>query len=242
MARKPKFVGSLNIDFEKFDERDSEGKYLFSPENGVVTIRRKSMYLPNELGWDGPAISAVEEQLDIYDKVPITCKGQECIFAPDCILCKLGLVERWVGASCPIEIIANFRRFAGYINDLGVSPENFTDLQMINDLVRMQCIMARCDTLAGKENPVETSVVGKDVKSNLEHKLREPSSYYALQERLRKDINTIYKMLLASRQAKIEADTKKKIKEDISTQYAEIMEAAKALREEELKTKEELSS
>ena len=234
--KKPRLVGSLNIDFEKFDDRDAEGKYLFSPENGVVTTRRKSMYLPNETGWDGPAITAVEEQLDIYTKVPITCRGNDCIFSADCSLCKLGIVERWVSSNCPLEVIANFRRFAGYINDLEVSPENYTDLQMINDIVRMQCIMARCDALAGKEDPVETLLVGTDVKSTLEHLGRQPSSYYALQEKLRKDINATYKMLLASRQSKIEADAKKKIKEDISTTYSDLMEAAREMREAEIKS------
>src|SRR5258708_16931247 len=138
ISSKKKVLGNLNIDFNQFDGKDSEGEYLFRPGN-VVSSRRKSVYIPS---WTSEDISAVDEQLDIYDKVPILCKGSDCGFASDCPLLKTGLVTRWLGHRCPIEIIAAFRHFAGFVNNLDIKPEDYVDITIVNDLVRLSIQMA----------------------------------------------------------------------------------------------------
>ena len=225
--RQGKLLGSMNIDYNKFDEKDSQGKYVFDCPD-VLSIRRKSWYLPE---WDGEDVKAVDEQLTIYRELPIVCKAVECPFADICPLVENGLVTRWIGKSCPLEIVDGFRHFAGYVNDLHIKPTDYTDIQMLNDLVRLQILMSRCDKLIRKEAPIETMVAGIDSKTGLEHKARQPNQLLAVQRQLRQDINKIYSMLLASRQAKVDAEAKQKVKTDVSNQMADLLAYAKEMKD-----------
>jgi hypothetical protein len=224
-GKKKRILGSMNVDYDKFDEKDSEGKYLFSPPN-VLSLRRKIWYLD---GWTAEEISAVEEQLTIYKELPIVCKGDSCPFADICPLVSNGLVKRWLGVGCPIEVVDAFRHFAGYINDLSITPTDYVDIQMVNDLVRLQILMGRCDKLIRRESPVETMVVGTDSKTGLKHDTRQPNQLLEAQRRLRQDIHKIYQLLVASRQAKVDAEAKQQRKADVSNQMADLLEYAKKL-------------
>lgn len=220
--KKP--LGTLNIDWDTFDDKDADGNYYIAED--VVSTRRKSVYLP---GWAGDDIKAVDEQLTIYTEVPIMCKGSECQFVDICPLIKNKLVGRWIGKACPIEIVQAFRFFAGYVNDLDIKPMDFTDIQMINDLVRNQILMSRCDKLLRKEKPIEMLVSGTDTKTGLKHEARQPNQLIAQQRMIRGDIDKLYQRLMASRQSKVEIASKSRFKEDISNSMADILDMAKKM-------------
>jgi len=217
----------MNIDFSEFDEKDESGKYIYSPPY-TLSVRKKAVYLK---GWTGDDVANVDEQLIIYKELPIVCRGSDCQFSSTCPLIRYGLVSRWVDQSCPIETIDAFRHFAGYVNDLGINPTDYTDIQMVNDLVRLQIQMYRCDKLIRKESPVETMVVGTDTKTGLKHDSRQPNQLIAVQRGFRQDIDRSYTRLLASRQAKSEAESKQKQRSDASNQMAEILSYSKSIPE-----------
>ena len=225
MGDKRKILGSMNVDYSKFDEKDSQGNYLFGCPD-VLSTRSKCVYLPE---WKGEYIKSVDEKLTIFTDVTIKCKGEECPFSDVCPLVKHKLVSRWIGSSCAVEIVDAFRLFAGYINDLEIDPENFSDIQMINDLVRLHIQMSRCDKLIRKENPVEVMVTGVDSKTGLKHEARQPNQLIALQRQFRQDIGKKYDDLVASRRGKIEAQAKQMRKEDVSNQMADLLAAASKL-------------
>ena len=166
----------------------------------------------------------VEEQLTIYSAVPIICRGTACEFSKDCPLVGNGLVGRWVEQGCPLEAIDAFRHFAGYVNDLRISPSDYSDIQTINDLVRLIIQLSRCDKLIRRESPVETMVIGTDSRTGLKHSARQPNQLLELQRRLRQDIAKHYQTLLASREARREMDRKSNVASDISTEMASILE------------------
>jgi hypothetical protein len=218
-----KVMGSLNIDFSNFDVRNEAGEYVYRPPD-VIPMKRKHWYI---IGWTSDDIADVEEQLSIYTAVPLLCKGAECDFANECPLVSHNCVGRWVGQGCPLEKVDAFRHFAGYVNDLSVSPGDYSDIQMINDLIRLQIQLVRCDKLIRKESPVETMVMGTDSKTNLTHNARQPSQLMRLQGLLRQDINKHYRMLLASREARKAAEGKSG--NDAATEMALVLEKLKKL-------------
>ncbi len=221
-SKKKVLLGSFHINFDEFDEKDWRGKYLYESPH-VVSVRRMSVYLP---GWNGEEITAVNEQLNIYTDAPITCKDT-CPFSSDCPLVQNGLVSRWRNKPCPIDSISAFRKFAGYINDLDIKPEDYTDINMVNDLVRLHLQMDRCDKLIRNESPLETMVAGTDAKTTLKHAARQPNQYLEVQRRIRADIASIYKQLMASRQSKSEQLKTLKKADDISSVHSDLLNYAK---------------
>jgi len=212
-------MGSLRIDFSNFDVKDESGEYYYRPPE-VIQMRRKRYYV---LNWSAEELSNVEEQLTIYTTVPLLCKGEECDFSGECPLVKNSTVGRWVGHGCPLEIVDAFRHFAGYVNDLDIRPEDYTDIQMVNDLVRLQIQLTECDKLKRKEAPVEVMVAGTDSKTGLRHNSRQPSQLLEQQRRLRQDINKHYQLLLASRQARKEAERKSMGESDITNVMTQVL-------------------
>lgn len=192
----------IRMNWDQFLEKNSKGDYVY-PDN-VFTTKRKSWYML----WNADEIDAVEDQLTIYTNLPMKCKGDACPFADRCPLISAGVINRAVGKDCPLEIVDAFRHFAGYINDLEIKPTDYTDIQLVNDLVRLQINLARCDKFLKKEDPFEVLVAGVDAKTTLVHKSRGPHALITQQKMLRQDINAIYEKLIASRSAKASANRK----------------------------------
>lgn len=230
-SRKKNVLGAFNIDFDNFDARDSDGNYLFESPY-VVSVRRQSVYLP---GWTGKDIAAVNEQINIYTELPIPCMGKNCLYADTCPLIKNSLVKRWADTNlaCPIESIEAYRIFAGYVNDLEIEPENFTDIQIVCDLVRLNLQMKRLDKLLRKVHPLDVTVIGTDAKTTLKHELKQPSSYLQAQRLIRAEIDKLYDKLLASRKSKMDVQLKSKDGVvDLSTQMADILAQASKIEKE----------
>jgi hypothetical protein len=234
--RVKKAPDCFNVDYNNFDEKDTQGEYIYSFPY-VISSRKKSWYLPK---WTADEIKSAEETLTIYTDIPIECKGTGCKFKDTCPLIKVGKVNRWIGHGCPIETINAFIHFYKYVNDLDIRVEDYTDIQVLNDLIRLQIQMARCDKLIRKEDPTETMIAGEDTKTGLRHNVRQPNQLVEMQRRLRQDINKLYSTLLASRQSKADAESKIRSKTDNSNMMADLLGAARnKIKEEKEKAKKE---
>jgi hypothetical protein len=223
MKRTKTILGDLNINLLEFNKKDSSGNYLYDMPN-VVSVRRMSNYLPS---WSGPDITSVIEDMTSFSDVPLLCEDKKCPFSEQCPLSKNNLLNRWVGNPCPLDQIMAFRLFAGYVNDMEISPEDFTDLKLVNDLIRLNIQLDRAEKLIRKESPVETMVSGVDAKTDLKHNTRQPNQLIALQKSLRADISSTLKQLLGTRQAKLDALAKTNNKASASDWMADVMKKAK---------------
>jgi hypothetical protein len=170
----------------------------------VLSTKRKSWYLP----YKGDELNAVLDSVSIFTDVPLACKGEECSFASTCPLIKHKTVGRWAKDKlpCPVELLEAFRHFSGYVRHLKIDAEDYTSLQIINDLVRMLIMMRRCDLLIRKEDPLETMVLMTNTNQSnrgVSVESRKPNELLSVQKQLRTDINNSYKYLLASREARL---------------------------------------
>jgi hypothetical protein len=188
----------------------------------VLSLRRMSWYLES---WNGKDLARILEGLTIFNEVPLACKGNTCRFAKTCPLVKAGTVSRWENdnLSCPVEIVEAFKHFSSYINNLNVLPSDYTSVQLINDLVRLLIQMRRCDLLIREEDPVEIMVMGINPSTRAPIESRKPNELLVVQERLRKDINTAYSKLLASREAQLKERQLIKNNQDVTTVMSDIV-------------------
>jgi hypothetical protein len=192
----------------------------------VITVKRMARHIPD---WSADDIAAVVEQLTIFTETPLACKGAECPFAKRCPLVQFGTVPRWAidGRPCPVEIVEAFRHFAGFVRALDVSPLEYATIQILNDLVRMLVQQRRCDQLIQNEDPVEVMVLGIDPKKGTPIESRKPNELFVVQDKLRTAINTAYKNLVASRDAKLKERTALKGETDAASMMTSLYDFVK---------------
>lgn len=191
---KRKILGKLGIDFNDVEQVNKLPLEVVS--------RRRLCYW---MGWKVRDANDVLEQLTVFEEVPLACQGKNCPFSSRCPLCRNGTVKKWasVHAPCPIEIVEAFRHLVGYVTDLNISPEDYPDIQVLNDLIRIQIQMRRCDLQLAEEGMTEKYVGAIAQKSAQTFDRRVQNEVITAQRNLRRDFDTKLKNLLATREAKL---------------------------------------
>ncbi len=189
----------------------------------VLNLWAISRRLP---GWSKDNVQEVIDEMTFLTEMPLACKGSECDFADTCPLIKFKTVGKWAegGHCCPREIEFGFRKFFGYVNALKIKPTDFTDIQHLNELIRLHIHMHRCDLLIRKEKPTETIVTGYGANATTQKKV---NTLLAWQQQLRADINKTYGYLLASREGKLKESQIGRSAQDASNLFADLLAAAK---------------
>jgi len=211
----------LVVDWSRFLEKDANGEYVI-PITGA-SKKQKGWHIP----WKARELEYVESCMTVFTNVPIKCKGHECPFKNSCPLIKHNVVERAIGENCPVEIVDAFRYFAGYVVDLGIQPNDYTDIQMINDIVRLQLMINRCDKLLQNEDPISVIIEGVDAKTTLRHNNRGPHPLVVQQQMLRRDMDVLYQRLVASREARLLEESRRGKSKDMVSQLSALMEKAR---------------
>lgn len=155
------------------------------------------------LGWYVPEVKSVNRTLGLYDQLPMICKGHECYWAEQCPTAPTFLFAT-PPRRCPLEIIDIWRYFAGYIRELGVSPDDHVDLNIIADLVRIDLAMKRLDRQLQLEGNLLVDTVGGIIQGQNGKAVYEKTTHPILQaqEKLRRDRSKLYDQLLVSRKEK----------------------------------------
>lgn len=158
------------------------------------------------LRWTEAEVRAVNALHGLYTDLPVQCRGTGCDWAGICPLVAGGTVEPHLGRECPLEIQEAFQCFVAYVTSLGIQPADYVDLTQVFDLVRIHIQLRRCDldqkihNLVGDQPRLVIQKTGEVVRGP------EVTLSVETQSRLRKDRDTIYKQLLASREAKVKAE------------------------------------
>lgn len=186
-TKKSKTVGSLQIKEIKLDlSRPAEDQVL------PCSLAEQSSFL----NWSVADVRRFNNTSGIYTTLPMLCEGQGCFWASQC---PTKPDFPFLGKPCPILINRAYVRFVSLVNELGVTPDDIVDMDMVLDLVRIEVQLAICDmqlSIEGMLVPIyqvsqrsgELLASGKDLHPLLRH-----------QQNLRKSRNELYKALNASR-------------------------------------------
>lgn len=149
------------------------------------------------LGWKVDVLRNVNELTGIFITLPSICAGT--VGCPFGKICSVSNRDQFIGKSCPLEVLEIYKQFSGYVKDLKIQPEDFTDLQMVSDLVRQHIVLWRSDMYMKLEPEVinEVKVVRQSTGTPYYQKIINP--HRINQAEARKAIHAIYKQLQASR-------------------------------------------
>lgn len=165
------------------------------------------------MGWYVQEVRSTNSRLGIYEKLPMICKAEKCYWASMCPTANTNPPFLFEGLRCPLEIIEIFKSFASYVHELGIEPDDYVDLQMVADLVRMDLQLSRIDQeiqIAGMTTDQVVGIVqnqGTAIKDRLVNPLLDK------QMKLRSDRTKAYKELIATRVSKAEAEQNEKKRE-----------------------------
>lgn len=236
-----KRVPALLIDFSQ--PIDYNIVYPLTPasKSNSITQRAKDAGKLGSL-WNAEAIRMVDAQHGIYQDIPIVCKGKKCTddevceYAQFCPFDEDKVDDQYKGGNCPVEVVEAFKLFAGYVVDLEIKPTDFTDLQTIVDLIRLQLLIRRCD-LYQKDKPIwEKKVGGIHQKTGTVHFDKVPNLGYDMTGRLRADLDKKYQQLVATRLDKMKADSLSgQQMKDMATYIKSLTDAAAKVKKDRLK-------
>ncbi len=155
------------------------------------------------LGWDKKTLKMVNNQTGIFTQMPSVCAGTSG--CPYGAICPIENRDAFIGRSCPLEVKELFTHFAGYVKDLDIQPDHFTDIKQVSRLCRQHMIMWRTDMNMKiqpevvKEVAVIAQKTGKAYSRPAMNKNRE------LQEKTSLEIDRLLKGLLARREDRLMA-------------------------------------
>lgn len=161
-------------------------------------IRKLRKYLP--LAEDSESSRSLEDRSGILDALPMLCKGLEC---PVASRCPVSSRREFVGTPCILQTIEAYRHFRDYVISLEISPEHYTDLQMVVDLVRTHVLSWWIDQLLAVDGITQTNVTMSGGSTSL---TRVSHPLLAEQRALIREREHIYKELMASRRARLEKE------------------------------------
>jgi len=108
---------------------------------------------------DPRAREAQQEIANLYESLPMICKGTECRIASRCpISHRSDILE----TRCLLEVREITERMANYLRDLGLDNATYTDLQVVAHLVRLDVLVWRIEQVLAVEGLVveETTEYG----------------------------------------------------------------------------------
>lgn len=187
-----------------------------------------------EAGWSAESVRAVTSQHGIFNNIPIRCVGRgACPYKDSCPIAP-GLIEkRYKDNNCPVEIVEAYKLFAGYVISLDIKPEDFSDLQLVGDLVRLLLLARRCD-LYNKDKPIWENEVSQVDKLGNVHCNKVPILTFPMMNTIRKDIQEIYKQLIATREAKVKRDAAMKDVKGATDLFSQLKKAAESYQKQKV--------
>lgn len=169
----------------------------------VVSDQRQARLL----AWTESQVRTVNRQTGIYIQLPAICKGTTgCVYAQN-NLCPVENRDSFIGKNCPLELLEIFKHFSGYIKDLSIEPEDYTNIQLIADLCRLHLTLWRTD-MNMRIQPEISSEIGVIAQKTGEAFYRETiNKNRELQAVTRESIQKVYRSLIATKESKARLKT-----------------------------------
>lgn len=186
---------------------------LFFPESWDDKQKAEAMEL----------ISPRRTKTAMFASIPMRCEAEKCIYADTCPLQQQNIAPK--GFPCPIEMQIVNQFMQDYIFELGVNPDNLTEVSMIRDLVDQEVQYLRKTRLLAKEHFIQENVVGIDSEGEVVMK-KELHLAVELEDKLLKRKKDLRNQLLATREARAKVGQSQL---DSSETIANIMETVRQL-------------
>jgi hypothetical protein len=171
--------------------------FTMDPADQVLPCTEREQ--AKHLNWYVPEVKSTNQTLGLYKNLPMICQASGCHWASQCPTNPDFIFQ---GRPCPLEVIQAFRLFVGYVREMGATPNDSVDLDLIGELVRIQIQIQRIDQQLQVQGMLVDSVGGiaQQKGTAIWEKAQHPLLVH--QSRLRDDRNRIHKSLIVSREGK----------------------------------------
>jgi len=149
---------------------------------------------------DDHRVQELEERSGIMEALAMECRGPDC---PIASRCPVSHRPEFLGTPCVLQQKEIYSHFRDYVVSLQINPTDYTDLQMVVDLVRTHVLSWWIDQLLAVEGIVQENTT---VSGRSESRTRVAHPLLAEQRALMQQRNQIYKELMASRRARLERE------------------------------------
>ncbi len=146
-AKSASNLPALRIDFSRSiaaNILDADGLISTEEQASILGWNKTKMELFNSFYTDW-----------MYRTIPMVCSGDTCPMAANC---PIGDKDGYKDKKCPVETIEAFKTLAGYVRELGITPDNHTDIKHVINLVRLDIMLMRLDVEESIHGVIEEQV------------------------------------------------------------------------------------
>jgi hypothetical protein len=137
----------------------------------------------------------------------LICTGDRCVYASTC---KILLLKKTppLGHTCPIEALMKKQMFEDFVRDAEIDRLNRVEVSQINDLVEVEILNSRINSILAKEGLIVENIVGIDPDNGRELTRKEKHPVFDIKDQILKRRDRILKQLVLSRDAKLQSQSK----------------------------------
>lgn len=146
------------------------------------------------------AMTMLSTKTGLYSRIPLVCKGNKCPYLESCSLNKYELTP--VGEYCPLETAHIEMSVQRYAKEFDILEEDFTDQNILREIVNLEIMMERCKSLMAKEqNPIVDVITGI-TEDGEQYTHPEVSKAFDMYERCQKQHTSLLGLMNATRKDK----------------------------------------
>lgn len=164
-------------------------------------------YLLFDTSWEG-YLDKFKQKIPILKDMPMLCKAHDCPYYSLCpVMRSIPKADhsKLLGTECRADKLYGAQMFTDIINELGILPENTTDIINVASLVRNLILRRRMDWDFAIEGIIQQEPGVIDQRTGQVYWKRVVNPLLKASEALDKQIAQLQKQLLADRQAKVSA-------------------------------------
>lgn len=169
-------------------------------ENAIAS--QKNIWGYSSIGIEArkAAMTMLSTKTGMYSKVPLICKANNCPYSDSCVLLPNDLAP--MGEPCPLETAQIEISLRKYIDELDIREEDFTDQNILREIINLEIMIERCKALMAKEqNPIIEVITGIS-EDGTEYTHPEVSKAFEMYERCQKQHTSLLSLMNATRKDK----------------------------------------
>ncbi len=193
------------IDIEEAEEKEKADKAIAKREELEKSLSsQQNIWGYSSLGIEArkAAMTMLSTKTGLYSRIPLVCKGKSCPYIESCGLNKYDLTP--VGEYCPLETAQIEMSVQKYVNEFEISNDDFTDQNILREIVNLEIMMERCKSLMAKEQNPIIEVVTNITQEGEQFTHPEVSKAFEMYERCQKQHSSLLNLMNATRKDKAE--------------------------------------
>ena len=188
---------------EDSEEADKKQRAIARREKLETAINtQKNIWGYSSLGIEAnkAAMTMLSTKTGMYSRIPLVCKGQHCPYVDTCKLSQYDLLP--IGEYCPLETAQIEFSMNKYVSEFDISEDDFTDQNILKEIVNLEIMMERCKSLMSKEQNPVIDVITNIPETGDEFYHPEVSKAFEVYERCQKQHSSLLNLMNATRKDK----------------------------------------